>query len=186
MQIREIEEALRKPGKSKSGLAAALGRKPSAVTDILQGKREIKAREIPVIRDYLDLRREVPVVGRVGAGSEAHFYAEGQGTADMVPAPDWAGPQTVAVEIKGQSLGAGFDGWVAFYDDRRDELTPDICHHLCVVGLDDGRVLIKIPKPSRTPGYFHLEPGAGGETIYDARVLWAASVKGILPREAIK
>ena len=51
--IQWIERGLQKPGKSKKGLASALGRFPSAVTKLMQGERAIKADEIPVISDYL-------------------------------------------------------------------------------------------------------------------------------------
>ena len=37
------------------GVSEALGRQPSAVTALLHGEREIKAREVPIIRAYLEL-----------------------------------------------------------------------------------------------------------------------------------
>ncbi len=52
--IRWIERGLQKPGKSKKGLAAAMGRFPSAVTKLLQGGRNIKTHELPAIIAYLD------------------------------------------------------------------------------------------------------------------------------------
>jgi hypothetical protein len=52
--IRWIEKGLAKPGKSKSGLAKALGRFPSAVTLMLKGGRSIKTDELPTIATYLD------------------------------------------------------------------------------------------------------------------------------------
>jgi repressor LexA len=71
MELDEIVEGLKKPGKSKKGLAEALDRQPSAVTALLHGEREIKAREVPIIRAYLELdgERTVPLVGFVGAGA---------------------------------------------------------------------------------------------------------------------
>lgn len=54
MDLEEIRRGLTKPGKTKGGLAKALGRQPSAVTALLNGEREIKAKEIPVIRAYFD------------------------------------------------------------------------------------------------------------------------------------
>jgi hypothetical protein len=55
--IAEILEGLKKPGKSKGGLAKALGREPSAVTALLgagkNGKpRQVKAHELDKIRSY--------------------------------------------------------------------------------------------------------------------------------------
>lgn len=49
-----IKKGLQKPGKSKSGLAAALGKANSAITNILAGTRRINVEEIPVIASYLD------------------------------------------------------------------------------------------------------------------------------------
>lgn len=53
--IGQIKEGLKKPGKSKKGLAEALGRVPGTVTAILKGERQIKAKELPVISRYLEL-----------------------------------------------------------------------------------------------------------------------------------
>jgi phage repressor protein C with HTH and peptisase S24 domain len=49
-----IRDGLEKPGKTRSGLARALDRAPSAVTALLNGQRELKAREIPLIAAYLE------------------------------------------------------------------------------------------------------------------------------------
>ena len=68
LDVRLIERGLEKPGKTKGGLAAAMGVRPGAVSEILSGLRLIKASEIPNIIDYLDLN-SVPIMGRVGAGA---------------------------------------------------------------------------------------------------------------------
>ena len=49
-----IRKGLLKPGKSKGGLAAALGKANSAITNILAGTRRINVEEIPLIAAYLD------------------------------------------------------------------------------------------------------------------------------------
>lgn len=124
--------------------------------------------------------REVPVVGYVGAGAAAHFYDVGQGELDRVAAPENATDKTVAAEIRGTSIGEFYDGWLLFYDQVQEEVTPDFYKHVCVVGLPDGRILVKkiMPAPS---GRFHLlsqnEP-----PILDQEVAWAAKVTGMRPR----
>jgi SOS-response transcriptional repressor LexA len=55
MDIQWILDGLEKPGKTRAGLAKALGRHPAVVTNFLSGKREIKAREIAIIARYLDV-----------------------------------------------------------------------------------------------------------------------------------
>lgn len=123
--------------------------------------------------------RTVPLVGYVGAGAEAHFAAAGE--LGEVPAPTDATDTTVAVEIRGESLGAFFDRWICFYDDVRRPVTADLIGRLCVVGLEDDRVLIKKIQRSRTKGLFHLLSQTEGP-ILDVAVEWAARVKNLVPR----
>ena len=129
----------------------------------------------------LSASRLAPLVGYVGAGAEAHLFSEGQGPFDMVDAPDGSTENTVAVEIRGESLGSFFDSWLVFYDDVRDPVTSDLLGKLCVCGLPDGRVVIKKLAKSREKGLFILhsqfEP-----PIYDVAVIWAAKVKNMVPR----
>jgi hypothetical protein len=175
----------RRPDKKKSELAQKLGLQPSAVSDMLdkQKPRRIREKEIPIIRRYLELDPVVPIVGTVGASAEAYFYGEASDNpSEVVQAPQGASPDTVAVEIRGESLGAGFNGWLAFYDDRREPITSDLMGRLCVVSLPDGRVLIKIPKKAKTKGLYHLFSNIGGEPIPDVEIEWAALVKLIGPK----
>jgi len=125
--------------------------------------------------------RTVPLVGYVGAGAEAHFYAVAQGNLDEVPAPDNSSPATKAVEIRGDSLGSLFDRWLVFYDDVRSPFTLDLVGKLCVVGLKDDRVLIKKIRQGSKKHLFRLlserEP-----PIEDVEIEWAAKVKTMVPR----
>lgn len=184
--VSEIERGLQKPGKSKSGLAKALSKSNSVVTEILRkdGKpRQIKANEVKIIRDYLELDPVAPIVGRVLAGTGEVYFAQNSDSPDeYVPIPTGGGSETVAVVIEGDSLGAGFNGWVAYYNDRRSPLTSDLLHRLCIVETADGRVMIKIPKPARQRDRYHLHPNSGGEVITDAKIVWAARVIDLRPR----
>ena len=94
-----IRAGLKRTGKTRSGLAKALGRSPSAVTDLLNGHRRLRADEIATVSDYLGIEPprligggpprppSAPLIGYVGAGAVAHFYADGQGPFDDVDAP---------------------------------------------------------------------------------------------------
>lgn len=179
LQIADIKTALSREGKTKSGLAKAIGVRNSAVTELLNGERRLQREEEERAKEYLGLN-VVPIVGAVGAGAEMHFYAEGQAAPDTVKAPDEATASTVAVEIRGTSLGTQFDGWLAFYDDRRSPVTPDLEGRLCVVGLDDGRVLIKTLRKAPGRSKYHLL--SDGANLLDQKVSWAAKVKAIKPR----
>lgn len=123
----------------------------------------------------------IPVLGYVGAGSEAHFYGQGQGPVDEAPMPANGTLDTVAVEIRGDSLGPFFNRWLVYYDNVRLPPTLDQVGHLCVVGLPDDRVLIKRLARGSRLGLFHLLSQADSP-IEDVTVSWAALVKGIVPR----
>src|SRR6202050_5682341 len=195
MTVDWIREGLKQTRKTRSGLAKALGRSPSAVTDLLNGTRRLRAEEIAIAAEYLGVEPprlvgggrashpmgRVPLVGYVGAGAIAHFYADGQGPFDEVPAPDAASPSTVAVQIRGHSLGALFDNWLVFYDDVHDTPGDDLVGRMCVCGLADGRILVKALKRSQIAGLWNLlsnlEP-----PIYDIALDWAAVVREMRPR----
>jgi hypothetical protein len=188
-----IRTGLKRTGKTRSGLARALCRSPSAVTDLLNGHRRLRADEIAIVSDYLGIEPprligggpprtpKAPLIGYVGAGAIAHFYADGQGPFDEVDAPIDAKPATVAVQIRGHSLGALFDNWLVFYDDIRNPPDDSLVGRMCVCGLADGRVLIKALKRSPNTGLWHLlsntEP-----PIYDVGLDWAAPVREMRPR----
>jgi DNA-binding XRE family transcriptional regulator len=126
-------------------------------------------------------RRTVPMVGYVGAGATAYFFGD-QGPFGEVPAPEGSSEQTVAVEIRGDSLGALFDRWIVFYDDVHRPVTTDQIGKLCVVGLLDGRILIKKIQRSRAKqGLFHLLSNTEAP-ILDVEIEWAAKVIIMVPQ----
>lgn len=125
--------------------------------------------------------RTVPLVGYVGAGAQTHYTGGTGGEFDEVPAPEGATESSVAVEIRGESLGSFFDRWIVHYDDVRRPVGADMVGPLCVVGLPDGRVLIKKIKRSKTKGLFHLLSQTE-DPILDVEIEWAAKVKSMVPR----
>ncbi len=169
MTVDWIREGLRQTRKTRSGLAKALGRSPSAVTDLLNGTRRLRAEEIAIAADYLGV--EPPRL--VGGGRPSH-------PTGRVPL-DAASPSTVAVQIRGHSLGALFDNWLVFYDDVRDAPDEMLIGRMCVCGLSDGRVLVKALKRGQVGGLWTLlsntEP-----PIYDVALDWAALVREMRPR----
>lgn len=152
------------------------GHRRDAINDI-----HMRVLQIAQLDDEDESPNTVRLVGYVGAGAEAHFYDNGQGEFGPVKAPSDATKDTVAVEVRGDSLGPLFDRWLVYYDDRRSPVTPDMLGVLCVVWLNDERVLVKRIRQSRTPGLFHLESNTE-QTIYDVAIAWAAKVTDMKPR----
>ncbi|CAL8981571.1 hypothetical protein RHODOP_04504 [Rhodoplanes sp. P11] len=141
------------------------------------GPETIGESELPAPPDRL----LVPIKGYVGAGAETHYYAVAQGDLDEVEAPDGSTPDTVAVEIRGESLGSLFDRWLIFYDDVRRPVTDDLIGKLCVVGLADDRILVKRIRRGRN-GLFDLESNRDDDTIKNVKVEWAAKVRLMTPK----
>src|ERR1700759_2710581 len=97
-----IEKALERTGKSKGGLAKAMGVRPGAVSEVLSGIRLIKASELAPIMEYLGLN-SVPIMGRVGAGAIIEPEYE------QVP-PEGLGEVELPFPISGETIageGAG-------------------------------------------------------------------------------
>ena len=125
----------------------------------------------------------VPIVGIAGASADgAISYEFESGELGEAPMPPGGNARTVSVEVRGDSLrGVAEDGWLVYYDDRREPLTDDLLGELCVVGLEDGRTLVKPPYRGRAPGLFDLE-STNAPTVRDIGVQWAALVTAIVPR----
>ena len=178
-------------GWSQEDAAAALGTTRNQYAKLETGTRRLSDKWIERAAEAYGIdtgeivrgkRAMVPIAGYVSAGAEMTLYGEGQGRVGETLAPDGSSDRTVAVEIRGESLGPFFNGWLVFFDDVRSPVTDDIVGKLCVVGLEDGRVLIKRLIRSRSASrLFHLY-GQFGDPILDVRVKWAAQVKSVIPR----
>jgi phage repressor protein C with HTH and peptisase S24 domain len=122
---------------------------------------------------------KVRVVGFVGAGAETHLYGEGQGPFDWAPAPPDAKPTTVAVRVRGTSMaGLIDDGSLLYYDLRNDPPTDDMNGALCVIGLPDGRVVVKKLYKGGKRGRWNLI-STNDAPMLDQPVEWAAKVTSV-------
>jgi hypothetical protein len=181
-----IKEGLKKPGKSQAGLAEALGRQPSMVTELFKGNRALKAFEIPIIAAYLGVippaaTGTVKIVGRIGPRTNGHvqFAPPGQNMG-RTPMPLGGTSETVAIEVEGDLYGTAKDGSLIYYDATEAEPTDQMMGELCVVALSDGRAVIKYIHPGREPGHYDLESSAT-PTERNVQLRWAALVTAIIP-----
>jgi hypothetical protein len=173
---------------AKGALAKFLDVRADAITrmtntDPRKESREIRAHELEKMRVFFgdetldnENLETVPLIGTVGAGAELYPEAADMG---RVPAPKHPTTNTVAVRINGDSLGPLFNRWLVYYDDVRSPITFDMLNEMCVVGLTDGRVMVKRVRPARTPGFYHLDSNNNEPTINDVEIAWAAKVRGI-------
>lgn len=127
---------------------------------------------------------EVPVVGYVAAGAIEQSFADGQGHLDMVEAPRGSSERTVAVEVRGDSLGPFFDNALIFYDEIQDPPSARLVGEVCVCGLADGRVMVKQLRRGSAPGRWTLHAQFGAP-IEDVALVWAAPIRAIIPRPRV-
>lgn len=150
--IERIKAALKRPGKTKIGLAAAMSVTPSAITALLKGERQLKADEVPMVAEYLDLN-SVFLMGFVGAGGviEPEFEQippEGLETIDMPFAiPD----DMIAFEVRGHSMMPRYeDGDVILAWRGQKRQLASFYGEEAIVRTRDGRRYLKIIE--RGPG----------------------------------
>ncbi len=122
----------------------------------------------------------VPLVGFVSAGAQAINIPLHENELDRVPAPSDTTPKTRALEIRGDSLGELFDRWIVYFDDEQRPVSPDLLNRLCIVALQDGRVLVKKIKRA-SDGSFDLISNTE-KPIRNVQIKWAARVKHMAPR----
>ena len=171
-------------------LAELAGTSPQQIEKLEKGVREMTrpwaerlAPHLGVSPEYLVFSkgRRSLVVGYASAGGDGLTFADGQGPFEEVDAPAWATDRTVAVRIRGNSLGVHFNGWLAFYDDRRDPPDESLVGLLCICGISDGRVVIKTMRQGSAKRLFHLE-SITEPTMFDVEIEWAAEVREMRPR----
>jgi transcriptional regulator with XRE-family HTH domain len=128
----------------------------------------------------------IPIIGRVGASADGLIIHDtDHGPFGEIEAPTGASGDEAAVEVEGHSMGMyAPDGSLVLYHDRRNPPTTDLLGEVCVVGLPDGRILVKRLLRGSEPRLFDLE-SLVGETLRDQRVDWAAVVSIVIhPRHA--
>lgn len=182
MDIDDIRRGLEKPGKSKQGLAAALGRQPSAVTALLKGERELKAREIPIVAEYLELDvpqpGEVRIMGYVGAGAaiDPDFEqtpADGLATVSLPFAlPD----EMIGLEVRGDSMLPRYDDGdvIVVYREQRRPLESFFGEE-AAVRTKDGRRYLKTIARGKGRGTVTLM-SFNARPIEDAKLDWIGEI----------
>lgn len=130
-----IDQRLRQLGKTKMGLAEALGLEPARITEIIQGKRAVKVSEIPRMARHLDMDAgavlaalagespppavvppsgpAVPVIGHVQTGdwrADWQWPAERHGVLGLPPSftGDTLASRLFAVEVRGPCMDLAY------------------------------------------------------------------------------
>jgi repressor LexA len=187
LDIGLITRALKKPGKTKGGLAAAMGVRPGAVSEILGEIRLIKASEIQPIIDYLDLN-SVPIMGRVGAGAtiEPEYEQvppEGLGTVEL-PFP--IAEETVAFEVAGDSMLPKYENGdiIVVFKEQRHPVSSFYGEE-AAVRLKTGERYLKTIERGKSAASVNLT-SFNAKPINGVKLEWIGEICVTLPRGQIQ
>jgi repressor LexA len=187
LDIRMIERGLAKPGKTKGGLAAAMGVRPGAVSEILADARLIKASEIAPIIDYLELN-SVPIMGRVGAGANIEpeheqVPPEGLGNVEL-PFP--IAEETIAFEVAGDSMLPKYENGdvIVVFREQRHPISSFYGEE-AAVRLKTGERYLKTIEPGKSTSVVNLT-SFNAKPINGVRLEWIGEICVTLPRGQIE
>jgi repressor LexA len=187
LDIRMIERGLQKPGKTKGGLAVAMGVRPGAVSEILSETRLIKASEIQPIIDYLELNA-VPIMGRVGAGATIgpeHEQVPPEGLGEIeLPFP--IAEETVAFEVVGDSMLPKYENGdiIVVYREQRHPLSSFYGEE-AAVRLKSGERYLKTIERGNAANLVNLT-SFNAKPIAGVKLEWIGEICVTLPRGQIE
>src|SRR3984893_16466895 len=187
LDIRLIERGLEKPGKTKGGLATAMGVRPGAVSEILSGLRLIKAAEIADIINYLELN-SFPIMGRVGAGAaiepeHEQVPPEGLGEVEL-PFP--VSEETIAFEVAGDSMLPKYENGdiIVVYREQRHPVSSFYGEE-AAVRLKTGERYLKTIERGKSASLVNLT-SFNAKPINGVRLKWIGEICVTLPRGQIE
>src|SRR6202161_3002293 len=187
VDVKMIERGLEKPGKTKGGLAAAMGVRPGAVSEILSEIRLIKASEIEPIIEYLRLNY-VPIMGRVGAGAviEPEYEQvppEGLGEVEL-PFP--ISEETIAFEVAGDSMLPKYENGdiIVVYREQRHPISSFYGEE-AAVRLKTGERYLKTVERGKSATLVNLT-SFNAKPINGVKLEWIGEICVTLPRGQIE
>ncbi|MFT4115110.1 S24 family peptidase [Bradyrhizobium sp.] len=183
LDVAMIERGLEKTGKSKGGLAAAMGVRPGAVSEILGGERLVKASEILPIMEYLELNLS-PIMGRVGAGAviEPDFEQVPPEGLGEIALPFPIMEETVAFEVMGDSMLPKYESGdvIVVYKDQRYPLSSFYGEE-AVVRLKTGERYLKTIERGKSPSLVNLN-SFNAKPIVGVKLEWVGEICLWMPK----
>ena len=187
LDVKMIERALQRTGKSKGGLADAMGVRAGAVSEILSGIRLIKASEIAPITEYLRLN-SVPIMGRIGAGASIepeHEQVPPEGLGEVeLPFP--VAEETIAFEVSGDSMLPKYENGdiIVVFREQRHPLSSFYGEE-AAVRLKTGERYLKTIERGKTASLVNLK-SFNAKPIVGVKLEWIGEIYVTLPRGQVE
>ena len=186
VDVKSILRGLEKPGKTKGGLANAMGVRPGAVSELFSGIRLVKASEIPLIVEYLELDA-VPIMGRIGAGAviePEHEQVPPEGLGEIhLPFP--IAEETIAFEVSGDSMLPKYENGdiIVVYREQRHPVSSFYGEE-AAVRLKTGERYLKTVERGKSPSVVNLI-SFNAKPINGVKLDWIGEICLTLPRGQI-
>jgi repressor LexA len=186
VDVKSILRGLEKPGKTKGGLAKAMGVRPGAVSELFSGIRLVKASEIPLIVEYLELDA-VPIMGRIGAGAviePEHEQVPPEGLGEIhLPFP--IAEETIAFEVSGDSMLPKYENGdiIVVYREQRHPVSRFYGEE-AAVRLKTGERYLKTVERGKSPSVVNLI-SFNAKPINGVKLDWIGEICLTLPRGQI-
>lgn len=186
-----LNAGLKKPGKSKQGLARALGKSNSVVTDIVKGNRPLRVAEIKVISEYLgepapllDSGFVTPVLGIVEANGLIETIYDKRKPLFKIELPFPLSPNAVGYVVEGSALYPVYeDGDVIIVSDEGDAIS-DLVDQDAIVSLTCGKIFLRRIRNGSQDGFYDLESHRD-PIMRDQKIAWASGVIARIPRAKV-
>jgi repressor LexA len=183
LDVNMILRGLKRSGKSKGGLAEAMGVRPGAVSEILGGERLVKASEILPIMEYLELNL-APIMGRVGAGAviEPEYEQVPPEGLGEIALPFPIMEETVAFEVMGDSMLPKYESGdiIVVYKEQRYPLSSFYGEE-AVVRLKTGERYLKTIERGKTPSVVNLS-SFNAKPIVGVKLDWVGEICLSMPK----
>ena len=186
-----IALARKNRGWSQSRLAQAVNQAQTTISSWERGRTEPSRHDVQRIAQvlnvsivHLEVGTDAPVrsatapVGQIVFGDRVVKDGAQKLEPDLGTGPEASSP--VGLRIGNGAIGRKFSGWLVYHDPAR--YLPDARYlgSLCVVGLENGTVLVKWVEKSATIGLFHLTSEIDSPLL-DQKVLWLSPVLQLIP-----
>lgn len=159
----------------------------AAINKIISGGRNVRADELLAIEEILGVsfkdapkEKVIPLKRYVGAGQAVFPIDDGNGDDDYIEAPPGLAGEAVAAVIRGDSMFPRYDdGNIIMWSQHLPPM--DLLHREAVVGLADGRILVKTIERGSANGFWTLI-SFNAPPIPDVVIEWAAPIDWVKRR----